>query len=491
MSSLEREAEVERLNTGLDELDLVLGGGVPSGSLVMLAGGPGTGKTILAQQISFAKATAERKGIYYTTVSEPHDKLVRHLEPFDFFDAAALGERVEFIHLGDLLLGDEDSPSNLGPVVTEIVQKCFETTPAVIVIDSLKALRDVVEPQPLRKAIYDLASRVAHTGVVLLFVGEYAPEEIERLPEFALADGILQLAYEPHEPIDRRWLRVVKMRGSSPLAGKHSFRIGRTGVEVFPRLESIVPRQDQPAAEDRISSGMPELDELMGGGVPVADATAVLGPTGSGKTAIALRFIFEGIRADECCLYVSFQETAVQLVRKADSFGWDLTSGLDSGLLRIHHVPQGELNLDSIGAIVQRELDSRPIRRVVIDSLGELVVAARETERFPAYARMLAGLVRAAGASLMVTSETNVMGPILEPLGGLSFLFHNVVLLRYVELESEMRRALNILKMRDSPHAKGLVQFDIDEHGPKIMGKLEGLTGVLGWTALHADAPLR
>ena len=255
--------------------------------------------------------------------------------------------------------GTEESPNDLGAVVTEIVQRCFETRPAVIVIDSMKALHDVVEAQPLRKAIYDLASRVAHTGVVLLFVGEYTPDEIERLPEFALADGILQLAYEPHEPLDRRWLRVVKMRGSSPLAGKHSFRIGRAGIEVFPRLESIVVKQEQPVADGRISSGMSELDELMGGGIPVADATAVLGPTGSGKTAIALRFVLEGVRDDERCLYISFQETADQLVQKAGSFGWDLTSGVDSGLLRIHHVPQGELNLDLIGAVVQSELASR------------------------------------------------------------------------------------------------------------------------------------
>jgi circadian clock protein KaiC len=349
---------VERLKTGLGELDLVLGGGLPIGSLVMLAGGPGTGKTILAQQICFANGTAERKAMYYTTLSEPHEKLVRHLEPFAFFDAGALGERVEFVHLGDLLDVADESASDLGAVVTEIVEKCFEEQPAVIVIDSVKALRDFVERRPLRKAIYELASRVAHTGVVLLFVGEYTADEIERFPEFALADGILQLAYEPHEPIDRRWLRVVKMRASSHLGGKHSFRIGRAGVEVFPRLESIVPKADQAAAEGRISSGMRELDELMGGGIPVADATAILGPTGSGKTAIALRFISEGIGAGEPCLYVSFQETAAQLVRKADSFGWDLASGLDSGLLMVHHVPQGELNLDYVGAIVQRELAS-------------------------------------------------------------------------------------------------------------------------------------
>jgi circadian clock protein KaiC len=187
------------------------------------------------------------------------------------------------------------------------------------------------------------------------------------------------------------------------------------------------------------------------------------------------------------CLYISFQETAAQLVRKASSFGWELVSGLDSGQLRIHHVPQGELNLDSLGAIVQRELAGGPLRRVVIDSLAELVVAARETERFPAYTRMLSGLVRAAGASMVITSETEVMGPILEPLGGLSFLFHNVVLLRYIEVESEMRRALYVLKMRDSNHGKGLVQFEIGEQGPKVLGKLEGFSGVLGGTALWAQ----
>ena len=108
--------------------------------------------------------------------------------------------------------------------MTEVLRQCFETqpAPAVVVIDSAKALRDFADEKLLRKAIYDLASRVAHTGVVLLFVGEYSEDEIERLPEFALSDGILQLAYEPHEPIDRRWLRVVKMRGARHLSGKHS-----------------------------------------------------------------------------------------------------------------------------------------------------------------------------------------------------------------------------------------------------------------------------
>jgi circadian clock protein KaiC len=473
---------VEPLRTGIEELDLVLAGGLPAGSLVVLAGAPGTGKTILAQQICFASAAPGRKAIYYTTLSEPHSKLMRHLEPFSFFDPDALGDSVEFIHLGDLLL--QEDGGGLQSVVSEVVDKCFETNPAVVVIDSAKALQVFADEQALRAAYYELASRVAHTGVVVILVGEYAPEEIQRNVEFALADGIIQLANESYEPVDRRWLRVLKMRGAIHLAGRHSFRITTDGCEVFPRLEAISAPDNPPPVSGRVASGVPRLDELMGGGMPAGDATAILGPSGCGKTVLALRFIAQGMADSESCLYASFQESAGALVMKAASFGWDLEPALDSGQLVIHHVPQGELNLDTLGAVVRRELYEGSVRRIILDSLAELVVAVRETDRFPAYARSLIGFIRSAGASVLVTSETTALGPEAEPIGGLSFLFNNVLLLRYLEMESETRRALSILKMRDSDHAKGVYQFEIDAHGFQVMNKLEGLTGVLGWSAL-------
>ena len=184
---------MERLATGIEELDLVLDGGLSPGSLVVLACAPGTGKTILAQQICFASATRDRKkAIYYTTLSEPHSKLVKHLEPFSFFDASALEERVEFIHLGDL-------PSRM--TETGLAWWCrrwwtsvFEVKPAVVVIDSAKALQVFADDQALRVAYYQLASRVAHPGAVLILVGEYTQDEIESRVELALADGIVQVA---------------------------------------------------------------------------------------------------------------------------------------------------------------------------------------------------------------------------------------------------------------------------------------------------------
>lgn len=477
---------MKRLATGMEELDLVLGGGLAPGSLVVLAGAPGTGKTILAQQICFASATPERKAVYYTTLSEPHSKLVRHLEPFSFFDPDALERSVEFIHLGELL--QQEDGAGLGMVVSEVVERCFATNPAVVVIDSAKALQVFADDRSLRAAYYELASRVAHTETVLVLVGEYTPEEIERNVEFALADGIVQFAYEPHEPHDRRWLRVLKMRGAAHLPGKHSFRITGEGFHVFPRLEAIPP---EPGAHDfgvRVSTGVPKLDELMGGGVPEADATAILGPSGCGKTAFGLGFMAQGLADGEPCMYASFQENADQLAAKAASFGWDFEGALQSGQLVIHHIPHGELDLDTLGAVVRRELSTRGVRRVVLDSLAELVVAARETERFPAYARSLVAFIRAAGASVIVTSETTALGPEAEPVGGLSFLFHNVLFLRYIEIESESRRALSILKMRDSDHVKGVYQFEVDEHGLRVMDKLERVTGVLGWSALRTRA---
>ena len=133
----------------------------------------------------------------------------------------------------------------------------------------------------------------------------------------------------------------------------------------------------------------------------------------------------------------------------------------------IHHVPQGELNLDTLGAVVRGHLAGGSVRRVVLDSLAELVVAVHEMDRFPAYARSLIGFIRAGGASVVVTSETTALGPEAEPVAGLSFLFNNVLLLRYLEMESETRRALSVLKMRDSNHAKGVYQFEVDERASR------------------------
>jgi circadian clock protein KaiC len=474
---------VNRMPTGVPGLDEVLGGGFEPGSTVLIAGAPGTGKTILAQQICFANATDQHKAVYYTTLSEPHTKLVRHLEQFAFFAPDSLGRNVEHVHLGDLLR--KGPGAGLEPLVSEVVRRTLETQPAIVVIDSAKMLRDFAVEPDLRTAFYDLTSRIGHTPTALLLLGEYTPDEMASDVEFSLVDGIIQLSYQPREPVDRRWLRVVKLRGGSHREGKHTFRIGSPrGFEVFPRIETLIPAE-MAAVSGRVSSGNPHLDELMGGGPAAGDATLILGPSGAGKTIFALRYIAEGLEHGEDCLFVTFQDTSDQLVAMAAVFGWDLGTARATGRLKISHVPMGSLDLDVVAAVVREELATRPVRRVVIDSLAELAAAAREAERFPAYKRSLIGLIRADGASLVVTSETTTLGPPADPFGGLMFLFHNVIQLRYIERDSQVGRALNIGKMRNSQHDMGLHSFTITEDGMTIGDRLEGTTGLLGWSALR------
>jgi circadian clock protein KaiC len=472
---------MNRLPTGASGLDAVLGGGLPPGSLVIVAGPPGSGKTILAQQICFANATTERRALYYTTWSEPHDKLIRHLEPFSFFDPGALGERVEFLHLAELMATET---RGLDVVSEEILRRSFEARPAVVVIDSSKALHDVVGQDALRRAVYDLASRVAHTDAVLILVGEYSAEEVRFQPEFAVADGILQLENEARGPVDRRWLRILKLRGGETSSGRHSFRISEQGLEVFPRLESALPRRVA-TRSGRAGFGDARLDAAIGGGVPRGDSTLLAGPAGVGKTLLGLAFIAAGLERGERCVHVSFQETETQVREKAAAAGWDWSDVSDEQLV-ITHIPPVELDLDQVGSVIRAELDRGEVERVVVDSLAELSFAARETERLPAYVWALGGFVRAAGGTSIFTNEIAALGQ-SGGLAGLSFLFNNVFFLRYVEVESMLARGLSVLKMRESDHEKGLIRFTIDRDGIAFGDRIDHVSGLLGWSALSAD----
>ena len=370
-------------------------------------------------------------------MSEPHNKIVRHLAEFAFFKPESLGSAVEYIHMGDFL-----GPSNqdgLEGLVSEIVRKTLDEEPSIVVVDSAKMLGDFADKRELRRALYDLTSRFSRTGTVLLLLGEYAPEELRSDVVFSLADGIIQLEYEAREPIDRRWLRVIKMRGRSHLSGKHTFRIGPGGVEVFPRVETLVPDPEAPLS-GQVPSGISGLDDLMGGGARQGDASLVTGPSGVGKTIFGLRWLVEAMNRGENCLYVTFKASGAQLTSVAAGFHWDLAAYRDSG-----------------------------------------------QDRFAAYMRSLVGLIRAGGSSLLLTSETSVRGLPGNSLDGLMFLFDNTIDLRYIEEGSQVGRAVHVAKMRSRGHAMTLNSVTITNRGLEVGDVLESVTGRLGWSALRTQ----
>lgn len=451
---------MNRLGTGIDELDLILGGGIPTGSLMVIAGAPGTGKTILANQICFANATRDRKALYYTTLSEPHSKLIRFLESFEFYEPDAIGRSLEIIHLPVPEDGD-----GIGGLAGEIARRSFESRPALIVIDSSKTLHDFADSEEVRRVVYELASKVGHTDAVLLLVGEYTRADAECLPEFAVADGIVYLSNELRDAFDERSLRVMKMRGSPYLGGSHSVRVGDGGIDVFARLESVVQGGTGPSS-GRVSSGVPGLDEMLGGGLPGRSATLIAGPSGAGKTLLGLHFADEGVRNGERCHYVSFRENAEQLLQKAAAFGFELPAAAEAGLLTVAHPRPVELVLDEVASELRATLAEGPPARVVVDSLGEIEQATRGPRRFQDYLWSLVELLTAAGATSLLTTETPAFfGGAFELVRGMTFATENLIMLQYHEHDLHIGRRVGVVMMRDSSHTKDPLEYDIGSAG--------------------------
>jgi len=473
-----------RLLTGSPDLDRILGGGLPRGSTIVIAGPPGSGKTLLAQQVAFVNATDASPVLYYTSWSEPHTKLIRNLSAFDFFDEQAIGKRIDFLHLPALVDGSKES--GLEEVARELFRASVERQPVMVVIDSSKSLHGLVPEDRLRRVFYELASRVGQTNAVLLMVGEYTPTEIESEPEFAVADGIIQLANEPRELTDRRLLRVVKMRGSDNLSGSHAFNIDRRGIRAYPRTETLVPPAVQ-SQSGRASLGDAGLDHLTGGGLPRGDATLLFGPAGIGKTILSLGFVSAGLKEGEPGLYVSLQETPAELIAKASAMGWDwVPAEVKKGQLEFLHIRPVDIALDQVGVALRDALVEKRPKRVVVDSIAELDVGGRAPDRYLSYLWAIVNLVRAHGATGLFTQETVTFGPPAS-VQLMSYVFQNVLTMRFVEHEYKVLRAISTLKMRESRHETDLLEFDIGPGGVTSRQKLTNVSGVLGWSALRKE----
>src|SRR5215218_5576061 len=253
----------ERLASGDEGLDLILGGGLPMNGINMIIGLPGSGKTILSQQFVFAGATEERPALYLSTVSEPFEKILRYAQTLSFFDRQAIGRTVHYEDLGGVVGGD----GGLAAVTERIGVLIKERRPGIIAIDSFKALAAFADDAGgFRRFLHDLAALLTAFPATCFWIGEYSEDEARTAPEFAVADGIISLATERANERTLRLIQVTKLRGSDFRSGRHTYRLSADGITVFPRLADPLTQDDYRLAEGRISSGIAPLDTMLAEG---------------------------------------------------------------------------------------------------------------------------------------------------------------------------------------------------------------------------------
>jgi circadian clock protein KaiC len=456
-----------RQRTGNPQLDEVLGGGFPANSINILMGQPGTGKTILAEQLLFSAATegnSDRPMLYITTLSEPMTKVVSYVQRFSFFDVGKIGTHIVYEDLGALLA--REGPSALCPWMTQAIKT---VSPRIIVIDSFRAIHDLsTSIAEMRRLVSDLAAVFSAYDTTVFLLGEYTQADVDRYPEFAVADAIVELARQPLGTRDERFLRVLKLRGSGYREGQHAFRITSAGIDLFPRLVGPTVFEGYVASNERVSTGVDGLDAMVDGGIWRGSTTLVVGPTGAGKTTLGLQFALEGIRQGEPTLIVNFQENPVQLRRAMKSLGFKIEAD-DERKLHLRYASPVELQIDSIIGDIFDHIRLRGVRRVVIDAVGDLAAAASDAQRLHDYLYSLVQHFTVRGITSFLTFESGdgVTGGSLHEQR-FSYMSDNVLQIG-LKGETETVRTLRVVKTRHSGHDPVVRVLEIGHTGARVI----------------------
>jgi circadian clock protein KaiC len=465
------KVEIRRLSSGVDGLDEILGGGIPEFSFNVIGGTPGCGKTTLAHQIAFANATAKKPAIYFTVLGEPVVKMLRFQQQFSFFDESKYGEAVRFVNLSDLVL-----ERDLQAVLEEIIKHVTAANAGVVVIDSFrtlarKATSDVGEVE-VASFIHRLSQFLTGWEATTFLIGEYAESEIRDNSLFTMVDGIFWLSQESERNSVVRKLQIIKLRGQATVPGLHTMRIGNGGLQTFSRTLGLMGNKFKPVRRRQLSIGIPDLDKMLGGGILEGDSVLVAGPSGTGKSALATQFIAEGLRRGEPGIMAIFEERPEGYAARADTFGLKLKAAEQKGMLELLYLRPLDLSVDETMYAILDAIKRVGAKRLVIDSLVgfEMALAPGFRADFRESLYRMIGALTGAGVTILSTVEVEDNFTALQfSHYAISFLTDDIIRMRYVEIDGQLRKVMVVIKMRGGNHSKDIREYVITGKGVVVI----------------------
>lgn len=462
---------LDRIPSGIEGLDTILAGGFIPGGITIIQGRPGTGKTILGNQMCFNHARTGGNALYVTLLAESHARMLMHLSSLDLIDQSVIPDRMYYISAFSIL-----ETEGLRGLLTLLRREVRAHDATMLVLDGLVAAeRHAGSDIEFKKFIYELQIQATVTGCSMFLLTSGDTDDVATA-EHTMVDCVIEVRGRLYGWRSERDLEVLKRRGASHLQGRHAFSITNAGITVYPRFEAT---QSQPAAAARLSSvaipsGLPPLDRMFGGGIPPGSMTMLEGPPGVGKTTLGLHFLGLCSAAEPGLLFTT-SDSSEALLAKARTLGLPAASLIEAGHIDVVWQPGTEGLLDAAFHRLIDAIRRKGARRLCVDSLADLLQLAPDPTRLPAVVATLLHELRALGVTSLFTAETHDAfghsgAQAIAGLqhGNLSGITDNTVIMRLIEQRSSLVRMISVLKARNAPIDPRLRMFEIGAGGIAI-----------------------
>jgi circadian clock protein KaiC len=471
-----------RLSTGVPGLDEILGGGLPEGQLYVVEGDPGSGKTTFSLQFLMAGAKAGERVLYVTLaetsaeidqVARSHGWSLQGIEVFELGPARPGKPEAERQYTVF-----HPSEVELGETLRLLYAEVDRLRPQRLVLDSLSELQLLSrDPLRYRREILNLKQHFRQCACTVLLLDDRAAEARD-LQVQSIAHGVIQMEHLARDyGFDRRRLNILKLRAVRYRGGHHDYRIETGGVVVFPRLVASEFEKEFPT--EQLSSEIPELDLLLGGGLPRGSSTLITGPAGVGKSTLALRYVWSALRRGETASMYVFDEGIRTLRTRSTGLGMDLAPWIASGTLQLQQIDAAELPPGELVARMKDAVLRQGSRVVVIDSLNGYLQSMPEEKHLTMQMHELLTFLNQQGVvTILILVQSGIVGSMSSPVD-VSYLADAILLLRHFEAGGELRQAVSVVKKRSGHHERSIRELRLEPGRIRVGEPLRGFQGIL------------